>query len=171
MPLETMIAAACLAGFVGLVMFAAFSDIATMEIPNWVSIAAALLFPFAAWLAGMNGMQIGVHIGVGLALFVLGFALFSVGVLGGGDVKVIAAVGVWTGLAALSSFALAMAIAGGALAFIIIVARRTARRDEKTPAFLNRLLDPQNGVPYAVAIAIGMIASLPAQPVVRALAG
>jgi Flp pilus assembly protein protease CpaA len=36
------------------------------------------------------------------------------------------------------------------------------------PAFLNRLLDPAKGIPYAVAIAVGAIVSLPAQPVAQA---
>lgn len=169
MPVEAMIAAACLAAFVGLVLFAALSDIATMEIPNWVSIAAALLFPLAAWLADMSGAQIGLHLGVGVIVFLIGFGLFSIGVLGGGDVKVIAAVSVWTGLAALSSFAFAMTLAGGALALSIMVARKAAKPAASTPAFLNRLLRPENGIPYAVAIAVGVIAALPALPIVRAL--
>ena len=169
MPVETMLSAACLLAFVGLVLYAAASDIATMTIPNWVSIAVVLLFPLAALLAHMTPLQIGIHVGIGVLMFLAGFALFSMGVLGGGDVKVIAAASVWTGLAALTPFAYATTIAGGVLAAIMIVARRTAKPSEKRPAFLNRLLGPENGIPYAVAIAVGALASLPTQPVVLAL--
>lgn len=169
MPIEMIVSGACLAVFVGLVLFAAFSDIATMEIPNWVSIAVAALFPLAAFLAHLSPLQIGLHVGIGLVVFLVGFGLFALGILGGGDVKVIAAASIWTGAAALSPFALATTIAGGVLAFAMIVARKSAKPSESLPAFLNRLLNPQNGIPYAVAIAAGVLASLPAQPIVRAL--
>lgn len=169
MLVEMMLSVACLAAFVGLVLFAAASDIASMEIPNWVSVALVLLFPLAAFLAHMAPAQIGLHVGIGVAMFLAGFGLFSLGVLGGGDVKVIAAASVWTGLAALTPFAYATTIAGGVLAAIMIVARRAAKPSDTLPAFLNRLLGPENGIPYAVAIAVGALASLPSQPLVRAL--
>jgi prepilin peptidase CpaA len=169
MPLDPLFAGACLAGFVALVTIAAASDIATMTIPNWVSIAAALLFPLAGWLAGLSAAQIGLHLGVGVFVFALGFALFSFGVLGGGDVKVITAVSIWTGLAALMDFAFAMTLAGGALAAGLLLARKAVRPADSRPAFLNRLLDPARGIPYAVAIAIGAAVSLPSQPVAQAL--
>ena len=169
MPVETMLSAICLVSFVGLVLYAAISDIATMTIPNWVSIAVALLFPLAAFLAHLTPLQIGVHVGIGMLMFLAGFALFSVGVLGGGDVKVIAAASVWTGLAALTPFAYATTIAGGVLAVAMIVARKLAKPSDALPGFLNRLLGPENGIPYAVAIAAGALASLPDQPLVRAL--
>lgn len=171
MPIEAIVSCACLAVFVGLVLFAALSDIATMEIPNWVSIAVAALFPLAALLAHLSPLQISLHVAVGLVVFLAGFGFFALGILGGGDVKVIAAASIWTGAAAFSPFTLATALAGGALAFVMIVARRTTGPSDSHPAFLNRLLNPQNGIPYAVAIAAGVIASLPAQPIVRALLG
>lgn len=169
MPVEMLFAGACLALFVGLVLFAALSDIATMEIPNWVSIAVAALFPLAAFLAHLSPLQIGLHIGIGLLVFLIGFGLFALGILGGGDVKVIAAASIWTGAAALSPFTFATTLAGGALAFAMILARKAAKPSNTHPAFLNRLLSPENGIPYAVAIAAGVIVSLPSQPIVRAL--
>jgi prepilin peptidase CpaA len=170
MPIDTLIAAACLAGFLGLVAFAALSDIATMTIPNWVSIVSVLLFPLAAWLLGFSGAQIALHLGVGFVVFLIGFGLFSINVLGGGDVKVIAAVSVWTGLAALSPFAFAMTLAGGGLALALLLARKWTHPSEQTPAFLKRLLSRESGIPYAVAIAVGVAASFPLLPVYRSLA-
>jgi prepilin peptidase CpaA len=169
MAFETLVASACLVVFVGLVLFAALSDIATMEIPNWVSIAVAALFPLAAFLAGFSALQIGVHVGIGFLVFLAGFGLFALGILGGGDVKVIAAASIWTGAAALSPFTFATTLAGGGLAFLMILARKAAKPADSRPVFINRLLNPQNGIPYAVAIAAGVIASLPSQPIVRAL--
>jgi prepilin peptidase CpaA len=171
MPLDALLAGACLLAFLGLMLFAAASDVATMTIPNWVSIAAAALFPVAGWLAGLTPAAIGFHLAVGAAAFVVGFFLFSFGVLGGGDVKVIAAASVWTGLAAMSAFAIAMTLTGGLLAGAILLARRAATPAPTRAPFLNRLLDPANGIPYAVAIAIGVAAAAPALPVTRALTG
>lgn len=169
MPLEALIASACLAGFLGLMLVAAASDIATMTIPDWVSIGTVLLFPLAATLAGLTPLHIGLHLGVGAGMFLLGFLLFSFGVLGGGDVKVIAAASVWTGLAAFSSFAFAMTMAGGILAGVVMLARKAAQPTDVRPAFVNRLLNPAAGIPYAVAIAVGVAVSFPDQPVLRAL--
>lgn len=154
--------------FVGLIMAAAACDLRSMLIPNWISIALALIFPLAAWSAGMSWPAIGLHVGIGVLVFIAGFILFSINVLGGGDVKVIAAASVWTGAAALSPFAFWTTAAGGVLALVMLIARRSMEPAAHRPAFLNRLLDPKKGIPYAVAIAVGAMASLPAQPVVQA---
>jgi len=53
-------------------------------------------------------------------------------------------------------------IAGGALAIMAVAARRLAQPSPTGPAFLNRLLSPERGIPYGVAIAAGAIAALPA---------
>jgi prepilin peptidase CpaA len=140
-----------------------------MNIPNWMSIAIALLFPCAAIAAGLSWTQIALHLGVGLLIFLLGYLLFALNILGGGDVKVIAAVAVWTGGSALIPFTYAMCIAGGALALILLGARKLATPGPNHPAYLNRLLDPSRGAPYAIAIAAGAYFSLPAQPIFRAL--
>jgi prepilin peptidase CpaA len=168
MIIESLVPALFVAAFLGLVLFAAASDIGSMTIPNWVSIALALGFPLAAFSAQMPWAQIGLHAGVGVLVFLAGFALFSIGVLGGGDVKVIAAVSVWTGIAALAPFAFWTTAAGGVLALAVLLARKAVAPADTHPAFLNRLLDPARGIPYAVAIAVGAIASLHRQPVVDA---
>jgi prepilin peptidase CpaA len=168
MIIESLVPALFVAAFLGLVLFAAASDIGSMTIPNWVSIALALVFPLAALSAQMPWPQIGLHAGVGVLVFLAGFALFAMGVLGGGDVKVIAAVSVWTGVSALAPFAFWTTAAGGVLALTVLLARKAAAPADTRPPFLNRLLDPARGIPYAVAIAVGAIASLSRQPVVEA---
>lgn len=168
MIIESLAPALFVLVFLGLVLFAAGSDIASMLIPNWVSIALAAVFPIAAMSAGMSWPEIGLHALVGVVVFIAGFVLFSFGVLGGGDVKVIAGVSVWTGLSALSPFAFWTTVAGGVLGLVVLLTRRRLAPADGRPAFFNRLLTPTNGIPYAVAIAVGAIASLPAQPVFQA---
>jgi prepilin peptidase CpaA len=153
--------------FAALLIVAALSDIATMTIPDWVSIVAVVAFPIAAFAAGLSWQQIALHLAIGVLMFLIGFGLFAANVLGGGDVKVFAAASVWSGLAALAPFTLVMAVSGGALAVIVLAARALAKPNDAQPAFVRRLLDPRRGVPYGVAIAIGALAALPQQPLAQ----
>ena len=59
-----------------------------------------------------------------------------------------------------------MAIAGGALAGVLIVMRRMKVTSSKP--WLNRLMSPEEGAPYAVAIAVGALMAAPASPVLAA---
>jgi prepilin peptidase CpaA len=151
--------------FAGLLIFAACSDVATMTIPNWVSIALAGLFPLFALIAGWHWQAIGLHLLVGFAALLLGFLLFQLNILGGGDAKLIAGVGVWTGLAAFSTFILWTAVAGGVLALTILLARRQLKPADARPAFVNRLLTDKGGVPYGIAIMTGGLMALRALPI------
>ncbi len=154
--------------FVALLAFAAGCDIATMTIPNWLSIALAALFPVVAAISGAPLAEIGAHVGFGAAVLFAGFVLFSLGVLGGGDAKLIGAAAVWTGAAAFLDFVTAMALAGGALAIALFIARRFVSPAEHRPAFANRLLRARGGIPYGVAILVGGFAVVDAMSIAPA---
>jgi len=85
--------------FPGLMVFAAFTDLLTMTIPNRLIIALAAGFFIMAALIGLGCADISFHIAVALAAFALGLTLFWLGWIGGGDVKLFVA----TSLAARSS--------------------------------------------------------------------
>lgn len=159
----------CLA-FPLLLIYAAWHDVSTMTIPNWVSIVLAAAFIPAAMAAGLSMEQIGWHLLFGAGVLIVCAGLFYLNVFGGGDAKVIAAASLWTGLSATAPFVMGMAIAGGALAAVLIVLRRMKLRP--THAWAARLLSPDEGAPYAVAIAVGALVAAPASPVLAAgLAG
>ena len=159
----------CLA-FPLLLIYAAWHDVSTMTIPNWVSIVLGLAFIPAAFAAGHSVEQIGLHLVFGAGVLILCAALFYLNVFGGGDAKVIAAASLWTGLAASAPFVMGMAIAGGALAGVLIVLRRMKVQSDKP--WLARLMSPEEGAPYAVAIAVGALLAAPSSPVLAAgLAG
>jgi prepilin peptidase CpaA len=159
----------CLA-FPLLLTYAAWHDVTTMTIPNWVSIVLAALFIPAAVSAGLPMGQIGFHLAVSAAVLLLCAALFYLGIFGGGDAKVIAAASLWTGLAGGGSFVMGMAVAGGFLALTLIVLRRMKLKS--TTPWAARLLSPEEGAPYAVAIAVGAFFAAPYSPVLAAgLAG
>jgi len=159
----------CLA-FPLLLIYAAWHDVSTMTIPNWVSIVLGLAFIPAAFAAGLSVEQIGLHLVFGAGVLILCAALFYLNVFGGGDAKVIAAASLWTGLAASAPFVMGMAIAGGVLAGVLIVLRRMKVQSDKP--WLARLMSPEEGAPYAVAIAVGALLAAPSSPVLaEGLAG
>ena len=159
----------CLA-FPLLLLYAAWHDVSTMTIPNWVPIGLAAAFLPAAFAAGLPMQLVGLHLAFGAGVLLACAGLFYLGVFGGGDAKVIAAASLWTGLAGVSSFVMGMAIAGGVLAVSLILLRKMKLAPTKEWAI--RLLSPQEGAPYAVAIAIGALIAAPASPVLAAgLAG
>ena len=125
-----------------------------------------LAFIPAAFAAGLSPEQIGMPLVVGAGVLILCAVLFYLNVFGGGDAKVIAAVSLWTGLAASAPFVMGMAIAGGVLAAVLIVLRRMKVSSDK--AWLKRLMSPEEGAPYAVAIAIGALLAAPYSPVLAA---
>jgi prepilin peptidase CpaA len=141
-----LVAVACL------VAAAAF-DVVTFEIPDTLSIiilVAALVYgwltPGFDWLS--HALAVAVMFGVGLLLF-------SRGWMGGGDIKVMVAVAGWTGLAGLPMQLAYVAIAGGVLALVLIIARRglaAAGRDG-----LPKLFQLDAPLPYAVAILFGTL--------------
>lgn len=151
-----------------LLVAAAFWDLATMTIPNWLSLTVAALFPVAAVAAGLPWWVIAFNIGFGLAALLGCFFLFNANVLGGGDAKLIPAAAMWTGAAGFAPFAIVMTLCGGLLALVLLVLRRLMKPAEGQPAFLNRLLDRKRGAPYGVAIAAGAIFALMQTPFVNA---
>ena len=85
------------------------------------------------------------------ALLVIGTFLFSAGMLGGGDVKLFAACSLWFNLSAGWKMLVAVAIAGGVLAILLISIRPLVGKPTATWV----LLRPRGGIPYGIAIAVG----------------
>jgi prepilin peptidase CpaA len=162
--LGAMIEMLALALFAGLLCYAACTDIASLTIPNWVSIALAGAFPIAALATGMGTMDIGAHLLFGVGALVVGFLLFQANILGGGDAKLIAAACVWTGASAFVPFLLWTTVSGGILALVLVTARQFLPQTNAYPAFVNHLLQKQNGIPYGVAILGGGLMAIPSLP-------
>ena len=81
-----------------LVMVVAMAwDAATLEIPDTASIVLAAGFLGGAIVRDAGLSLILQHMAAGLALFAVGAGLFRLGVWGGGDVKFMAATGLWFG--------------------------------------------------------------------------
>lgn len=113
----------CLAGYVTLLVLAAVGDARERRIPNWLTGGVAALYPVYA-LASPTAVPWLAALGVAGCVLVVGFVLFAMHALGGGDVKLITAVSLWAGLDHLAVFALVTSLAGGTLALASILLRR-----------------------------------------------
>jgi prepilin peptidase CpaA len=97
---------------------ACVTDLNTRRIPNGLTFGAALLgFVYQFLSGGLDGLG-AAALGwfVGAAIFIVPFAL---GGLGGGDVKLLAALGAWLGPGDAVWLALYTAVAGGAMALVV----------------------------------------------------
>lgn len=155
-----------------LVIAAALHDVATMTIPNWISAVLLAGFVPVALVAGLSLSDIAISLLVGLAALLVGMGLFAFNLLGGGDAKLMSATAVWLGLAGLMPFVAYTVLAGGAVSLVLLVVRRRAPMlAGMGPAWFGRLLAPQAGVPYGVAIAAGALLAFPTSPLVLAAMG
>jgi prepilin peptidase CpaA len=149
--------------FAGLLVYAAYSDMTRLIIPNWVSIALVAIYPVVALLLGATPLDAGMHLLFGLGVLAIGFVLFQFNIVGGGDAKLIAAVSVWTSMTAVIPFIMWTTLAGGVLALTLLAARQVMPVGEY-PGFVDHLLKKRVGIPYGVAIMIGALMAIPALP-------
>jgi prepilin peptidase CpaA len=134
-----------LLGALAALLFAAcWYDLRSRTIPNGLNLAIALLaIPFW-WSAGLPlwpdaALQLGVAAGV-FGLFAIAFAL---GAMGGGDVKLVAAIALWLPFQAVAALLFVMSLAGGVLTLAMFLRHRLGRRGGRLE------------IPYGVAIAFG----------------
>ena len=141
-----------LASLAALLVVAAVIDVRTFTISNRLNLTVALLAP-VYWLSVELSIWPGVAIqlAAGAAVFVVLAAAFYAGMMGGGDVKLAAALALWFPPGATIKFLVFMSLAGGLLTLLLLVWHRARQREGR----------PQ--IPYGVAIALGGLAIL-AQP-------
>ena len=140
--------------FPGLMAFAAMMDLFTMTIPNRISILLVGTFAVVAPLTGMGWEEYFIHLGTGFAVLAVGILLFALGLLGGGDAKLLAAASLWLGLDNLLQYVVVVALMGGLLAFLLLVYRGTLPpRWLTSQGWAMRLHDRNEGIPYGLALA------------------
>jgi prepilin peptidase CpaA len=129
---------ACLAG---LLLWACVGDWRSRIIPNRLNAAIALLaIPFW-WSIGLDWTGVAWQIAVAFGVFALFALAFRLGMMGGGDVKLVTAVALWLPGAAVAQLLVVMAIAGGVLTLAMLIPHRLAKAAG------------QPEIPYGIAIA------------------
>lgn len=142
--------------------YAVFCDFRTLHIPNWISVALALVFLPAALIGELALPSIAAHYGVGFLVFAAGAILFVRGFLGGGDVKLLTAAAIWVGWNELLAYLLATAVLGGALALFVLFLRNfpVAPFFGSLPGLQNCLAGDKE-IPYGAAIGLAAIILFP----------
>jgi prepilin peptidase CpaA len=128
---------------------AAVIDVKTFTISNRLNAFIALLVPLFWWSSGLDFWpDAAIQVGIAVLVFVALAGAFYAGMMGGGDVKLAAALALWFSPASTVMFLILMSIAGGVLTLVVVAIHRTKKKAGK----------PQ--VPYGVAIAFGALAIL-----------
>jgi prepilin peptidase CpaA len=101
-------------------LWAAVTDLRSRTISNWLNGAIALGAPLFWWASGLAlWPDIGMQIGVAAAVFALLAALFALGAMGGGDVKLLTALALWVPLMPFVQLLILMALLGGVLTVVM----------------------------------------------------
>lgn len=159
-----------LAGAVLVTFLGAVTDVRSARIPNrltYSALGAALLVRIG--LMGLTGLKSGA-----IGILIAGGAfclLFMLGAMGGGDMKMMAAVGAWVGGTHILTVLIAIGLAGGVLAIVSMIFNKqllqTLRNTVHLIGYLASGLQPHpemniqapgsRRVPFGVAIAMGTL--------------
>jgi prepilin peptidase CpaA len=142
----TEILLGCLAA---LLVIAAVIDARTFTISNRLNLAVALLAPLYWLSVSLSPWPgIAIQLAAGGAVFAILAGAFYAGMMGGGDVKLAAALALWFPPGITMKFLVLMSIAGGVLTLGLLAWHHAKKREGR----------PE--IPYGVAIACGGLAIL-----------
>jgi prepilin peptidase CpaA len=141
---------------------AGISDLTTMKIRNGLVLLFLLAFVVLAPFAGFTASEIGWSAAAAAGVLVCAFAFFALGWIGGGDAKLAAATVLWLGADHTATYLIYAALLGGALtAGLILLRKSTFTGWLGNSSWIARLLSPQSGIPYGVAMALAGLLVFP----------
>ena len=133
-------------------LYAAFTDFRRREIDNWLTLGIALSAPLFWWASGLTlWPDVAWQVGLALITFCAAAGLFALGGMGGGDVKLIAALALWIAPMPFMRLLIVMSIVGGVLSLLILILRKVRRNPER------------GQVPYGLAISAAGLWTLGSQ--------
>lgn len=149
----------CLAALCVLLIVAAVGDARSYIIPNRLNAAIALLaIPWWATSAHLGWGVLATQALLAGGVFIVLLGLFAAGLMGGGDVKLLAALALWVPPLPFAELFAMVAVFGGLLTAGLLVAHRLRRR-EGAPE-----------IPYGIAISAGALLSF-SEPLVKHFPG
>jgi len=142
--------------FLGLLALAVVTDVEAMRIPNRICLLIVALYPSHVLAQGAPVDWLGA-IAVAAAVFAVGSIPFMFRLMGGGDVKLMAAVALWAGPAHCVQFLAVTFLLGGVMALLMINPFRfiVTRSCEAVGCGEIGEIVLSRAIPYAVAIAAG----------------
>lgn len=144
-----------LTGFMGWVIV---SDATRYIISNRLNLLLLLLFIPAAFLLPVSILP---SLGAAALMFACGLAMFALGIMGGGDAKLLTVLALWIGWGIqLMVFLFMTAVAGGVLVVVVLLLRAflpSLLLKRNPTRILPRLLTRKEPIPYGLAIAFGFL--------------
>jgi prepilin peptidase CpaA len=137
-----------------LLIVAAIIDVRTFTISNGLNLTVALLAPLYWWSIGLPlWPDAAIQVAVACGVFAVLAATFYMGMMGGGDVKLAAALALWFRPFTTLKILVIMSLAGGLLTLIVLALHK--KREKSPIPGDSPAVKPE--VPYGVAIAIGAL--------------
>lgn len=135
-----------LAGLALLLIVAGVTDWRARTIPNWLNTAIALGALLWWWANGYAlWPSVALLVGQAVIVFAIFAAMFAIGAMGGGDVKMISALALWWPPAEFFHLISVMAIAGGILTLAMLIRHKISKAEGR----------PE--IPYGIAIAFAAL--------------
>ena len=155
-----------LAGFAGLMTTAAVEDFRRLLIPNALTLALCVLWPLhLATAPTITPAMALAAAGCAVAVFLAGALLFSRGLIGGGDVKLLTAATLWAGPEATLPLLIFTGLLGGLLSLLLLTPLGRLITPMRPPSSIGgtAVTKPSRvAVPYGVAIAAAaLIVTIP----------
>jgi prepilin peptidase CpaA len=145
-----------------LMIIAGAGDALSLRIPNKLTLTIFAAFFPLAWATGMPLAVFGMHVLTAAILLAVGFLLFSAGLFGGGDAKLMAAAGLWFGSSQALPFLIFTVMAGGALALCVALWSVISMSwNVHEVSWAKKISSLKPNVPYGYALAIGAILAFP----------
>ena len=142
-------------------MIAAFKDATTMTIPNWISLALLSCFFVIIPFAWPGWSEFGTHLFVGLTFFLVGFAMFAFGWLGGGDAKLMAATALWWQWPDAIIYIFYTTVIGAFFGLALMIGRKYIPVSILTSPWAYKMFKDEKKMPYGLALAAGALLTLP----------
>ena len=152
-------------------IIAALSDATSMKIPNWVSVVMIAGFFILLPHTWQGPADFAIHIAVAMTFLIAGFTLFSFGILGGGDAKLMAAAAIWFTWLDVTPFILYTSLFGAALGIFLLIGRKFLPVRLMTSQWVYSMFRDQKKMPYGLAIAAGGVFAIPSSLISQAALG
>jgi prepilin peptidase CpaA len=147
--------------FCTLVLWAGLRDLVSMTISNRLVLVLLSGFIVAVVVGVVGPVEAAVSLAAAFGVLVLGFVLFALGWIGGGDAKLMAVTALWFGPTMTANYLVYTTLFGAALTVALLVFRRHPLLPVlRSVAWLDRLHAPATGVPYGVAMAMGALVTV-----------
>lgn len=141
----------------------ALYDLRARRLPNAAVAAFAALYFVDAAFAGSARAALAAHFATSIAALATAALLFRFGWLGGGDVKLAAAVFLWSGPAHAARVLFMISVSGSMIGLLVLAVGALSRRSALAQRRL-AWLAPERGVPYGIALALGGALALALAP-------